>query len=68
MATIRPHSNTKIQQLLWLTGSNLLFAVSAYGMGKECQKSSSLLLASLILVTCYDGHPKVLPTWAKMLH
>ena len=49
---------------------NLLvfFAVSAYGMGKEGQKSSGLSLAGLLLVTCSDGHPKDWPVLAKMVH
>ena len=54
----------------WLAGSNLLCAVSAYGMGKEGQKSSGLSLACprLLLVTCCDGRPMDWPALAKMLH
>ena len=52
----------------WLTGSNLLFAVSSYGMGKEGQKGWDLSLAGLLLVTCSDGHPKDWPVLAKMVH
>ena len=35
-----------------LTGSDLIFAVSAYGMGKEGQKSSGLTRACLLPVAC----------------
>ena len=52
----------------WLTGSNLLFAFSAYGMGKEGHKSSGLLLAGLLWVTCLDDYSKDWPPLAKMLH
>ena len=52
----------------WLTGSNLLFAVSTYGMGKEGQKSSVLSLAGLLLMAECDSHSKDWPALAKMLN
>ena len=51
-----------------LTGRDLIFAVSAHGMGKEGQKCSGLSRACLLPLACQDGHPKDRPTWtlAKM--
>ena len=54
--------------LLLLTWNNRHFAGSAYGIGKECQKSSGLSLACLLPVACKDGNPKDWPAWAKMFN
>ena len=53
---------------LLLSWSNKHFAGSAYGIGKECQKSSGLSLACPLPVACKDGNPKDWPAWAKMFH
>ena len=49
-----------------VTGSDLVFAVSAYRMGTEVQKHYGLSRACLLPVSCQDGHPKDRPTLAKM--
>ena len=48
-----------------LIGSNVFHPVSNYGMGNQDQKSSGLLLACLLLVTCLDVHPKDWPALYK---
>ena len=45
----------------WTRHPYLLFTVSSFGMGKEGQKSSGLLLACLLSVAWYDGTPKDWP-------
>ena len=49
---IRICLGTRQDFCLPLTGSDLIFAVSAYGMGKEGQKSSGLTRACLLPVAC----------------
>ena len=53
-------------RFLLITDSDLIFVISAYGMGKEGQECSGLSRACQLPVACQDGHPKDGPTLAKM--
>ena len=46
--------------------SNTHFAVSAYGIGNEGQKSSDFSLACVFPVAWQDGNPKDWPAWANL--